>query len=704
MKKKIKSYELKETIARTQNAVLHKAVKPNEYGKEEKFYYAIKEYTKNDLPKGILQREKEISDEIENCAKKSIIIPILEVIAEGEKEYAVMQFRQNGLFLSEMIEILESKYGKGEIPIAIQLEIISKILISLQELHSITIERKKSGYLHMDIHPGNIFFESADVGNGSIGIAKFIDFSSALRMNENHKAIRKEDSIAITQDYSAPEQWSFGYQSFSPATDLYAVAVIETRLFAGDMDYRDHIGVLKKCFSNREKVSIVEEIIFEFLCCGLEYNPTYRYESAADMFDTIDKIRNSNEAYLNMDYYNLFCMAYEMIVPVEKVNVAGMDYKEQNIQRAVSQLANDLIKNNINYSKCTYLFYCLDKFIKLYEKFVPYKIRSSLLNSGIACYNHRGESIQALRLFEELEQNKALIELDEYNSILTRIAVAYADLYRFKDARLIVERNIQILIKRKQANNRIAEEYGLRPVKRKDLARAYSALGTYQVLTHQGNPMEMFEKAMLEFGDDEGNKRITRTHILQYAIGKKDKELYKKEIMEYVGRYKSVEEYLNFIMNKEKCNMYEVLIILKGIYTFSSDLVNDEVERILRELIDNRKLRDCFDHPIQLIYKYIALLLYKKTGKVDEDVDEAFYYSITHLERGVIDLQEPLNILMCITYQTIWLYHKIRGWDKENKELLEVMKQHSKESNWSELYSLLIEKNSIEDILEYENT
>ena len=58
----------------------------------------------------------------------------------------------------------------------------------------------------------------------------------------------------------------------------------------------------------------------------------------------------------------------------------------------------------------------------------------SLIKSGIACYNHVGQSRKAYALFEELEGMKQQIHVLEYLSIRNRAAVFLADSYRYAKA------------------------------------------------------------------------------------------------------------------------------------------------------------------------------------------------------------------------------------------------------------------------------
>ena len=142
-----------------------------------------------------------------------------------------MQFKKHGLFLKQAVEKLEAEYGVGKIPLNIIFSIIKEILMSLSVLHNFK-HKEQTGVLHLDLHPGNIFMENTDIATGRVGSAKFIDFSSALSMNENGVAYREKEDISITPGYCAPEQFYTG-ENYDASTDLYAVAAICYRMITG---------------------------------------------------------------------------------------------------------------------------------------------------------------------------------------------------------------------------------------------------------------------------------------------------------------------------------------------------------------------------------------------------------------------------------------------------------------------------------------
>lgn len=67
--------------------------------------------------------------------------------------------------------------------------------------------------------------------------------------------------------------------------------------------------------------------------------------------------------------------------------------------------------------------------------------------------------------------------------------------------------------------------------------------------------------------------------------------------------------------------------------------------------------------------------MYESRGKkLEEDAENALLASMTCIKQATIHLQKPINIMMCITYQTMWLYNELTGQEEENEELLLIMK------------------------------
>lgn len=703
----VDNYKLADKITETYGACLYKAQNSRDIDSEEEYFYVVKEYYNNIIPRGTLEREKKISHEIENHAPKSIVIPILDVISDGEQEYAVMQFRKNGMFLNELIEKLEIQYGKGNIPLEVSLEIISEILHSLEVLHSFWKKDRQVGYLHLDLHPGNIFFESTDIEKMEIGKAKFIDFLSALKIEKEEVILQEDAMISVNYKYSSPEQKEREYYKYRPATDLYSVGAIFLRILIGQVGVNedDMAEKLLPQMAGKEESSIIQQMLCTFLKCSLEENPKYRYQSAKDMLRAVKRLENCYKAYQGNDYYTLFSNAYEMVISSDKADTFS-NLHIGKFRDAVTQLDNDTRQNRINVPRCKYLFDCLYNCMKVQKDTIPADITNKLYSSGIACYNHIGDSLRAKELYDEIEKIKQDISLMEYLGCLNRAAVIYADRYEFEKAYDIVCGNIKSLELIKDMYQQVANQNGIESTDESsriiDLARAYSAKGTYMILAQKGNPMPEFKKSLDEFGNSMGNKAITLSHMLQYAIEIQDKQLYEEYKNAYFGEYSTLSKGIDLVTDEKRFHEYTVLTFLKGVYTFYMKDVDSECRDKICGLLNAQVLKELHSHPLHLIYKYIGLILYEYHQEVTEDVESAMFASMTCLEQVKINFSLPINIMMCMNYQTMWIYNELTEQKEENEELLKIMMEHCKNSGWEKLYCELERMKNIKEVLRYE--
>ncbi|MBR4026974.1 MAG: hypothetical protein IKJ01_05380, partial [Lachnospiraceae bacterium] len=704
------TYKLADKIAETHGACLYRAKNNRDTDNEEDFFYAIKEYHNECIPKGMLAREKKISHEIENYAPKSIVIPILDVLEDRNKEYAVMQFRKNGLFLNELIEKLELQYGKGKIPLEMSLEVIYEILSSLEVLHSFRKENMQLGYLHLDLHPGNVFFESVNMEEKEMGKAKFIDFFSALKLENEEIVLNSDTMMSVNFKYSSPEQKAGEYYKYGFATDLFSVGAILFRMLIGTVKPDGESINEKTFFQHIEHVaehSIIKYALLRFLECSMQENPKYRYQNAQEMLQAVEKLKKCSLAYQESNYYGLFSIGYEMVIPEDNVVTFSKTLNIREFRNSVMCLENDLMQNCINVLKCKYIFELLNKCMEIQLEKVPSDIKYSLYKSGLACCNHTGDSLKAKELLDEIEKIKNDLPLMEYLKCLNRAAVTYADRYEFEQAYENVCRNVRGLEAVKDTYEQVAEQNGIlssgETARIMDLARAYSAKGTYMVWAEKEDPMIEFKKALKEFGNSIGNKMITLSHILQYAIEIQNKELYEEYSKEYFGTYKNLCNGLDLVSDEHNFNPFNLLVFLKGMYTFYIEEVDFECQNKIVKILDSKVIRELHAHPVQLIYKYIGLILCEYNGNMTMEAEGAFLASMTCLKEGKINLNVPINIMMCMTYQTMWIYNELTQQTEENEEILKLMMEHCKESGWEKLYQALVNAKNIKAVLRYEH-
>lgn len=709
-------YKILRTICKTESSCLYAVENCSAAGSKDELPYVLKEMNLDETGTSTLEYEKKISQDIENSLEKSVAIPAMTVFEQDGKEYAVMHMAKNGKFLSEIIEMLEESSEEEEWKAELIFKIIDAVLISLGELH------KK--YLHLDLHPGNIFLENFDFETMTAGFAKFIDFYSAVEINEEGKGIKKEH-LSFTNGFTAPEQLNSKQFIFSASADTYAVAAITARMFLG----KDFLSKTEELDAGYGKEliyhgqnPILDILLRKFLICGLEYSEDYRFTDTDRMRKTLSVLMESIQVYKTSDYYRLFELAYSMLVSRSEINIDGLKFDGRSFSASVAALSGSLYQREPNVEKCLFIFELLWKMKKKFQAQMWSGDWISLIKSGIACYNHVGQSRKAYALFEELEGMKQQIHVLEYLSIRNRAAVFLADSYRYEEACEMMKKNVAQLEKIKDTYKKAAQDLEMEVAdccQVTDLARSYSALGQYMTFLRlwdsendillQGDPEAAFLKAIQEFGQQTINQNITYSHLLHYAIQRKDekgKQIFEKYRKAYFGREGNIFEQIDETLEKWEFK-YELYVLLKAIYTYYIEEVNEEFAEKIYGMLTNRKLLNCKEHPIELIYRYMGLILYeynkkKGTSPVDEYVKDAFVNAVTCMEPAQIDMEKDLTIIMCISYHSMWKFNCITGQENRNEELIDLLQEHCQRSGWKELREKLQEMQDLDKVFEYE--
>ena len=709
-------YRILRTICKTESSCLYAVENCSAAGSKDELPYVLKEMKLGESGTSTLEYEKKISQDIENSLEKSVAIPAMTVFEQDGKEYAVMHMAKNGKFLSEIIEMLEKSSEEEEWKAELIFKIIDAVLISLGELH------KK--YLHLDLHPGNIFLENFDFETMTAGFAKFIDFYSTVKINEEGKGIKKEH-LSFTNGFTAPEQLNSNQFIFSTSADTYAVAAITARMFLGK-DFLSKTEKLDVGYS-RELIyhgqnPILDILLRKFLVCGLEYSEDYRFTDAHKMRKTLSALMESIQAYKASDYYGLFELAYSMLASRDEINVDGLKFDGRSFSASVAALSGSLCQREPNVEKCLFIFELLWKMKEEFQTQIWSGDLISLIKSGIACYNHVGQSRKAYALFEELEGMKQQIHVLEYLSIRNRAAVFLADSYRYEEACEMMKENVAQLEKIKDTYKKVVQDLGMEAAdchQVTDLARYYSALGQYMTFLRlwdsendillRGDPEAVFLKAIQEFGKQTINQNITYSHLLHYAIQRKDekgKQIFEKYRKAYFGREGNIFEQIDETLEKWEFK-YELYVLLKAIYTYYIEEVNGEFAEKIYGMLRNEKLINCKEHPIELIYRYMGLILYEYNKKrcvssVDEYVKDAFVNAVTCMEPAQIDMEKDLTIIMCISYHSMWKFNCMTGQESRNEELIELLQEHCRRSGWEELLEKLQQVQDLDQIFEYE--
>ena len=554
--------------------------------------FILKKYKRSDISAMAVRREKEITQMIKQYASRSIVVPVIETEVDDEgSTYLVMYKEDAGVFLSELID-------KTTISLPYALRCTEEVLRSLATLHSFAGSSSRLGYLHLDLHPGNVFMENADASSENAGTAKFIDFATAVKMI-NGKAEGRV--IPAISPFSAPELYMRSNAVCTMSTDLYSVAAIFYALFVG--------GYLPGVTSHLESTKVYEkpltgpdadtaltaareirarcerEGISESVCravcatmqCALDENPIYRYQSAGDMLKAVVKIERLLRACEEKEYETIFRMEYEDMTDIDDVHPETLEYDGSKFREASESLEKMLKANQIDAAYTKYLFGLYWKMAKPHLQEMPAHDLTRFLNSGVAACNHTGDVILGKKLAALLSEKRKSIGIEEYLDLNNRAAVFVADGYEYARATEMLEKNVAALRKIREGYVAAGSEFGMGSednVRSILLARALSSLATYKAIAYPDTPKEeiyaLYDEAVHEFGGGY-NIKITQSRRMHYEMMINDQESFENTCALYFdvndpGTPMLMEDLVeNCVQEKEWYGLY---VLVKALHVF----------------------------------------------------------------------------------------------------------------------------------------
>ena len=157
------------------------------------------------------------------------------------------------------------------------------------------------------------------------------------------------------------------------------------------------------------------------------------------------------------------------------------------------------------------------------------------------------------------------------------------------------------------------------------------------------------------------------------------------------------------LLHEQRPNPYPMWIFLKGLLYFYSENFKGLLRKTIIDDFYEEKYEKYDAFPILLIYRYLALLEYKQNGNVkNKFVSEAFRRSLLSCEEADIRTDIPLNILMCMNYETQSIWNRISENQNKNEDLLETLLFHAQKEGWTYLAEKIQQTGSFEGLLEFE--
>ncbi len=284
-------YELVEKIGEGGMAVVYKAkchilnrfvaikILKSEFNKDEEFVEKFK-------------REASASAGLSH----NNIVRIFDIGSEDNVNYIVMEY-VDGKTLKEIIkENVRLSYSKS-VDIAIQ---IAKALICAHQ----------NGIVHRDIKPQNILVTKE-------GVVKVADFGIAKASNS--VTITNSNKVIGSAHYFSPEQAKGSVVDCR--TDIYSLGIVIYEMVTGVVPYDAEspvsvaiMHIQQQVIPPKLLVTDIFDSLNDLILKAIEKDPAYRYQSAVEILNDLEKIRNDpNYVIVSSKNENDYTMVMEPI-------------------------------------------------------------------------------------------------------------------------------------------------------------------------------------------------------------------------------------------------------------------------------------------------------------------------------------------------------------------------------------------------------
>lgn len=363
-------------------------------------------------------------------------------------------------------------------------------------------------------------------------------------------------------------------------------------------------------------------------------------------YDKVDvEFAKACEAYRKKQYLEMYSILYDAM---QKKGAFYEFYQERWFAYLIQKVAMD--KDSRAFEKAVRDFRTL-RFSNTYEqgkgRFIADRLkelaavtREELKRYGkedvlyylyeaiIISYSHVGNAAKAEEYYKKARKYAHSVSTEDFLNTRNHVVVLYNDSFRYEQAAEIAGENLKytrmILDVKNQIDDQIVSNAS------EEEGKAYSQLGQSLAFLRSPDTEKTFYEAMSKYREKAANYYITESYLLHHYIDVADKEKYRTYSKDYFGGYEDLKEQLIYLYKAG--TMAEPLIYLKfglyvyikALYLLRADEITEELWDILRDL-ENFSPEGCqkisgrngklFDHPMELIYKYLALLAIKRKDR-----------------------------------------------------------------------------------------
>ena len=635
-----------------------------------------------------------------------------------------------------LFDIITGMNIKFNCTLSFKLEIADILLKYVKKIHD-------HGYLCLGLNPHSVYFKCDFTGDYAVEDVALTDLYNVVELTLANSRTDYKLNDGFSSDELCIHVKYDPCQKIDIHSDIYSLIKI-CRFILYENEKLDRI------FVNN---GVIDYLSRRFLEKGEKLEPSYRYESIDKMIERLVQINNANNFYLNDDYINLFDLAYECGMHWRDVKLVvkavAIDKYEDGLLKIDRRLTTD---EKFDYNEY-HTWYVHKLFDDLYVRHINQMSNIRLFINGIRANNNVGNTSEALALFFRLKEltcnEKEKLELFE---LYAPSVSSFMDRLKYSEALNLLDEALYDINLYEQNNivpfkvQKKLYLYKGRLYSAKACVNIFNKSNKTEIMNYFSKAIDYFEKVgdlkktfiLNNFDYDThikwlaqykglnnedcingipkiviANIFITRCHILQYACECNDKDLYEKTFKLYfnVSVFDALKGYIyNWELFNSVYGLFGLFALMKGIHCFyiADKSMQHEIKILIEELaakviipenINKNNVRDWLGYPLILIEYYFALIELKLYGEVNEIVN-SFFLNALSCSSDAFTGEKNINAV--IWYNVLWNYNKIIGKDAENTLIFEKLKESCKSENWNELYTLLIERGTLEGILRFE--
>ena len=305
--------------------------------------------------------------------------------------------------------------------------------------------------------------------------------------------------------------------------------------------------------------------------------------------------------------------------------------------------------NNLNQEDLVSIYQVLETMLgnMVFQREEDQSVLYELYDAGISAYSHIGDSLRAGECFERCIKYAGCTELERYLKTRNKMAVYLMDNFSYQEALDIVQDNElyqkELLTIREMVcpDQDTSVHYGI----------TLSQLGQVQAALHMPESEDSFLAALEQIRDTGSYDYIrTLSYLLHGYLEMGEKERYDRRATEYFGGEQEHNARLTYLIregaqeNGVFSMKFALYVYVKGLYCFHLDEISGRlldrlcrIEKEIGKIGGEKALSQINNHPWEIIYKYLALIAWKKGRKPEAESCMAKAGSILSFREYTLD-------------------------------------------------------------------